>query len=537
MSEPWPMASEGSPWRTDEDANAGSPWGANDENLKPQDSDANTCRNCGATDHFARNCPNEPTGSQQFSGACFNCGQEGHSKAECPEPRKLTGACFNCGQEGHSKADCPEPRKFTGACFNCGEEGHSKSDCPNPREFKGTCRLCEKEGHPAALCPEKPPDFCRNCKGEGHLAKDCTANRKFDLGDIPDKLPEEAWAMMKAASDERDLQDFRDALQVYSKSKPLATYVDIEKKMREEKFNIYLIAMEKDPVDVMSLIDLQGVLDREFVVGFFYNAAPQRRNLRSRWPSTPEENLERLANAGLPYDRQVIKCRNCGEMGHGSRACKAERIELEHVEIKCHNCNEIGHRVRDCPQPRRSKHGCRNCGSEDHMSKECPEPRSADDVECRRCNETGHFAKDCPNAGDDRGPRTCRNCGSEDHLARDCDQPRDESTMTCRNCDQTGHMARDCPEPKNWSKVKCNRCGEMGHTVRRCPQPEPEGEGSGEHGDYGHDSSLNDPWNTQDQTGGEPSGDQGEWQSSDQIAKQDDNDVEETRERFESQAW
>ncbi|KAJ5732533.1 hypothetical protein N7493_004014 [Penicillium malachiteum] len=527
------MTSEVSPWRTDADASAGTPWGAHDENLNPQGSDDNTCRNCGATDHFARNCPNEP--SQQFSGACFNCGQEGHNKADCPEPRKLGGACFNCGQEGHSKADCPEPRKFTGACFNCGEEGHSKSDCPNPREFKGTCRLCERKRatRPLFALRSLLTSAATARVKVSHLAKDCTANRKFDLGDIPDKLPEEAWAMMKAASDERDLGEFRDALKVYSKSKPLATYVDIEKKMREEKFNIYLIAMEKDPVDVMSLIDLQGVLDREFVVGFFYNATPQRRNLRSRWPSNADENLERLANAGLPYDRQIMKCRNCGEMGHGSRTCKAERVEIEQVEIKCANCSEIGHRVRDCPQPRRSKHGCRNCGSEDHMSKECPEPRSADDVECRRCNETGHFAKDCPNAGDGGGPRTCRNCGSEDHLARDCDQPRNESTMTCRNCDQTGHMARDCPEPKNWSKVKCNRCGEMGHTVRRCPQPEPEGEGSGENGDYGHDSSLNDPWNTQDRTGG----DQGEWQSSDQFAKQDDNNVEETSERFESQAW
>ena len=39
---------------------------------------------------------------------------------------------------------------------------------------------------------------------------ECTENRKFDLNDVPDKLPEEAWAMMKKASDEKDLEDFRD---------------------------------------------------------------------------------------------------------------------------------------------------------------------------------------------------------------------------------------------------------------------------------------------------------------------------------------
>lgn len=37
-----------------------------------------------------------------------------------------------------------------------------------------------------------------------------------------------------------------------------------------------------------------------------------RANLEQRWPSDADDNIERLANAGLPYDRQVIKCRNCG---------------------------------------------------------------------------------------------------------------------------------------------------------------------------------------------------------------------------------
>lgn len=39
---------------------------------------------------------------------------------------------------------------------------------------------------------------------------ECTQNRKFDLNHIPDKMPEEAWAMVKKASQERDLEDFRE---------------------------------------------------------------------------------------------------------------------------------------------------------------------------------------------------------------------------------------------------------------------------------------------------------------------------------------
>lgn len=42
------------------------------------------------------------------------------------------------------------------------------------------------------------------------MSKDCTANRKFDLNHIADKLPEEAWAQMKTASDNKDIDEFRE---------------------------------------------------------------------------------------------------------------------------------------------------------------------------------------------------------------------------------------------------------------------------------------------------------------------------------------
>ncbi|CAG8036861.1 unnamed protein product [Penicillium salamii] len=488
---------------------------------------------CGESGHMTRQCPNESVtlrskasnvsygasygddAGESGDRACFNCGQAGHSKADCPEPRKM-GACYNCGEEGHSKADCPQPRKM-GACFNCGEEGHSKADCPQPRVFKGACRVCEKEGHPAAECPERPPDVCKNCLSEGHRTIECTEKRKFDLNHVADMLPVEAWAAMKKASDEKDLDDFREALKIYSKSSPEETFADVEKKMREEDFKIFIIGLvstglvlhiqgsiayecqqEKEVDDVISLIDLQGTLDREYVVGFYFRAKASRGKLRERWPADPEENLERLANAGLPFERMIPKCLNCGELGHIKKSCKEERVENDdRVEIKCSNCDEVGHRVRDCMVKRKYRHGCRNCGSGDHIAAECTEERSAEGVECRRCNQSmsmhestlskeprctnifffsfqaGHFAKDCPTAGD-RGPRQCRNCGSEDHLARECDQPRNPATMTCRNCEQVGHLSKDCPQPRDYSKVQCNNCGEFGHTFRRCKQPPKE---------------------------------------------------------------
>ncbi|KAJ5532710.1 hypothetical protein N7494_009262 [Penicillium frequentans] len=482
MSDTWDdNAAEGASWDPDKKED-GTRWGRKpevgyDHASSPTGDqgfggghDGNACRICGGSDHFARNCPNEvPDYSSypQQSRGCFNCGQEGHSKAECTEPPKSFSACFNCGEEGHSKADCTQPRKFSGACFNCGEEGHSKTECTNPRVFKGTCRLCEKEGHPASECPERPPDVCRNCGAEGHQAFVCTAPRKFDLNKVADRLPEEAWDMMKAAG--TDTEAFRSALQVYSKAAPEATYVEIENKMREDNFPLYTIAVDKEVGDMHTLIDLQGNLDKKYTVAFYRGPNSPRNILNDRWPDSPEDNIERLANAGVSCNRYVVKCRNCDEIGHIAKNCKQERTEAERTEIKCSNCEAVGHRVRDCPEPRRSKHGCRNCGSDEHQAKECPEPRVAP---LTLNAAVGHFAQDCPKGGDDRGPRTCRNCGSEDHIARECDKPRDPATIMCRNCDQLGHSSRECPQPKDWSKVQCNRCGEFGHTVHRCPQPE-----------------------------------------------------------------
>lgn len=50
---------------------------------------------------------------------------------------------------------------------------------------------------------------------EGHKTMDCKENRRFNLNHIPDKLPEEAWAILKKASDERDLEDFREVGSTY----------------------------------------------------------------------------------------------------------------------------------------------------------------------------------------------------------------------------------------------------------------------------------------------------------------------------------
>lgn len=45
------------------------------------------------------------------------------------------------------------------------------------------------------------------------MAKDCKENRQFDKSNIADMTAEEAWAKLKQANDDRDLDDVREVFQ------------------------------------------------------------------------------------------------------------------------------------------------------------------------------------------------------------------------------------------------------------------------------------------------------------------------------------
>nr|POF01295.1 cellular nucleic acid-binding protein like [Quercus suber] len=391
----------------------------------------------------------------------------------------LTEFC-SCGEDGHFARDCPDKPEggtggLTGECFNCGEVGHNKSDCTNPRverEFTGECRVCAQTGHRAADCPSKPPRTCAVCHEEGHVATDCTINRMiaemFDMG-IKDVSSEEAWRMVEVADDDKDLDDIKQ---------------ELESTFRETDMNTYLIAKQQEVSETQTIINLQGKQGQTYVVSFQFSAKPRRAKMAEGWPSSAEENHERLAEAGRVVNSMIPKCNNCDQMGHNTRECPEDKVERVIMAITCANCNEEGHRARDCTQARKSgRRGCKNCGEEGHIAKECPEPPNPENVECRNCNQLGHFSKDCP----DREPEICHNCQEEGHRAKDC---TNERVMKCRNCDELGHMSRQCPKPTDWARVECSNCKEKGHSYKRCPLP-PVVEAPGEDaGDTGYDTGV-----------------------------------------------
>lgn len=126
--------------------------------------------------------------------------------------------------------------------------------------------------------------------------------------------------------------------------------------------NIHLIAKEQMISEAYTIVNFQGKIDQKYVVSFQWSDKPKRAKFAEGWPSSAEENVQRLAEAGFAVDSLVPKCANCNEYGHTRNNCEQDKNEAAKVAITCANCSEEGHRARDCTNPRKSgKKGCRNC--------------------------------------------------------------------------------------------------------------------------------------------------------------------------------
>lgn len=134
----------------------------------------------------------------------------------------------------------------------------------------------------------------------------------------------------------------KQAIISYVLSYPEATFQELEATFREEGKNTYLIAKQQEVADTHTIVNLQGKIDQTFSVSIQFAPKPRRAKFAEGWPQTPEENMERLGQAGFIMDRMVQKCTNCNQLGHGSRACPEEKEEKAKTVISCANCNEEG---------------------------------------------------------------------------------------------------------------------------------------------------------------------------------------------------
>jgi hypothetical protein len=168
----------------------------------------------------------------------------------------------------------------------------------------------------------------------GHPAFECKNPRSMKVvyANVEDAPAEKSWEEMKVASNERDLDVFKEAFRKYLKATPDATYVQLEKAFRDQGFTIFMIATEKELAVTYTNMDLQGNLDKQYSVSYRLSQHHQRPKEKDGWPATPEENLTRLENAGEPVDRGVPKCRNCEQLGHSFQVRRGLSIKLNTFE-------------------------------------------------------------------------------------------------------------------------------------------------------------------------------------------------------------
>lgn len=198
-------------------------------------------------------------------------------------------------------------------------------------------------GEPALLTSLRPL---------GHTVSKCEGARKIDRSQLPDMTTEEAWALIKRAAKERDIDDVKEGIQIYVKSSPETTFAELERAFRDQDVPIWLIAIEKVLASTFTNMDLQGHLNKKFTVTYRFQWNPPRPRDREIWPKDVAENIGRLNDAGEVVYGGLPKCRNCDEVGHIAKSCPQEKMEKPNPhEILCFNCGEPGHRVRDCKWP------------------------------------------------------------------------------------------------------------------------------------------------------------------------------------------
>lgn len=143
---------------------------------------------------------------------------------------------------------------------------------------------------------------------------------------IDEKSDEEAWKALQEADKEKDLDEIKKVLPslpyplagstltslqavfAYAKAFPSLNLAELETTFRDSGMNTYLIAKEQEISDTHTIVNLQGVKDQKFVISYQFSNKPKRAKFAEGWPTSKEENLTRLAEAGFVMDGLVIKC-------------------------------------------------------------------------------------------------------------------------------------------------------------------------------------------------------------------------------------
>lgn len=177
----------------------------------------------------------------------------------------------------------------------------------------------------------------RSCEEIGHASKDCTQARKarptkplIDWSHHPEMSSEEAWQLLKNVDSGRDLDEIKEAFEVYAKNTPEATFQSIEQKLREEGCLTHLVGLRKDLPQNMTNIDLQTVIDKEFAIGFQLSRRTRRSKMNEgMMAETYEENFERLGNCGYTVRSPIPVCFHVRAFSFQGLSCADNLVSAE----------------------------------------------------------------------------------------------------------------------------------------------------------------------------------------------------------------
>ncbi|KAK4973438.1 hypothetical protein LTR42_005424 [Elasticomyces elasticus] len=157
----------------------------------------------------------------------------------------------------------------------------------------------------------------------------------YDSLNIKEMPAEDAWKMLEAADTDKDVDDIKSAMLHYARAYPDLRYEELEQVFRDAEMNTYLIAKQQEVGKTHTIVNFQGKEDQEYVVSIQFSAKPRRAAMAESYPSSPEDNLVRLAKAGFPMSNNLTICRNCEEVGHPSSKCEADKREVEKPTPTC----------------------------------------------------------------------------------------------------------------------------------------------------------------------------------------------------------
>nr|CAG8519514.1 3119_t:CDS:2 [Entrophospora candida]CAG8520970.1 14603_t:CDS:2 [Entrophospora candida] len=147
-------------------------------------------------------------------------------------------------------------------------------------------------------------------------------------------------------------QDTNDKLVIWYAA-PDETFQSMERKFRESKCNVRIIALDRGEVPAdKTLVDIQGHVGKKYFAHIMIGPPACIPIDYGQIAQGDGENNSWLADAGFLKDKNSIEmCITCNKSGHSSNNCpkiKKESNQESFTSLSCQSCGSTGHTTKSC---------------------------------------------------------------------------------------------------------------------------------------------------------------------------------------------